>query len=305
MQKSYRTSIWPWIKSSMTFVHLVAASCGGRLFPQSAITALPSLGRWCGIGFGLATHLLFAFTVWHLIWFLAGHAPTDVSREGGIAGVSGSFGKPLLQTIGLDALLAIIFAVPHSLLLLPSVRRWLTGCGIASAMYGCFYCVVTCIVLLITILCWQPSDLIVWGWPRALRPWITAAFVCSWGLLLSSLHLTGLGYQTGWTPWWRWVRGLPPVRREFTQRGAYRFLRHPVYISFLALVWLTPVVTLDRAVLIVIWTAYIFIGSALKDRRLVLLIGQQYREYQSRVPGYPGMPAGPLARVPLMPHTSR
>ena len=147
----------------MTFVHLVAASCGGRLFPQSAITALPSLGRWCGIGFGLATHLLFAFTVWHLIWFLAGHAPTEISPEGGIAGVSGSFGKPLLQTLGLDALLAIIFAVPHSLLLLPPVRRWLTGCGIDSAMYGCFYCVVTCIVLLITILCWQPSDLIVWA----------------------------------------------------------------------------------------------------------------------------------------------
>jgi len=55
----------------------------------------------------------------------------------------------------------------------------------------------------------------------------------------------------------------------------------------------------DRLVLIVCWTAYISVGSVLKDRRLVHFLGDRYREYQSRVPGYPGIPFGPLARVPL------
>ena len=247
------------------------------------------MGRTLGIAFGIATHLLFALTVWHLVWFLAGHAPALASHD-----------RAAVAPMAIDLALAAMFALPHSLLLLTAVRAGLSKRLVPPAFYGCFYCVVTCVALLTTILCWQESDVVVWSWPVAVRPWITAAFVGSWGLLLYSLHLTGLGYQTGFTPWWRWVRGLPQARRDFQPRGAYRFLRHPVYLSFLGLVWFTPVVTLDRAILIAVWTAYIFVGSMLKDRRLLFFIGEQYREYQSRVPGYPGMPSGPLARVPLM-----
>ena len=79
--------------------------------------------------------------------------------------------------------------------------------------------------------------------------------------------------------------------------GAYRVLRHPVYLSFLGLIWCVPLVTLDRVVLMVVWSAYIFVGSVLKDRRLLFFIGDEYRGYQSRVPGYPGIPFGPLARI--------
>lgn len=114
-----------------------------------------------------------------------------------------------------------------------------------------------------------------------------------------SLYLTGLGWQTGFTPWWRWVRGERPPGRPFVPRGVYRFLRHPVYLSFLGLVWFVPIVTLDRAVLIGIWTVSIAVGSVLKDRRLLFYLGDEYRRYQADVPGYPGMPGGPLARIPL------
>lgn len=54
-----------------------------------------------------------------------------------------------------------------------------------------------------------------------------------------------------------------------------------------------------RLVLIGIWTRYIAVGSVLKDRRLLHFIGDPYRCYQAGVPGYPGMPLGPLARIPL------
>ena len=35
-----------------------------------------------------------------------------------------------------------------------------------------------------------------------------------------------------------------------------------------------------------------------KDRRLARSLGEDYRAYQARVPGYPGIPFGPLARLP-------
>jgi protein-S-isoprenylcysteine O-methyltransferase Ste14 len=90
--------------------------------------------------------------------------------------------------------------------------------------------------------------------------------------------------------------GLQP-RREFVERGGYRVLRHPVSLSFLGLIWFAPLVTLDRVVLMAVWTAYIVVGSVLKDRRLLHFIGNEYRGYRARVPGYPGIPFGPLARI--------
>ena len=67
-------------------------------------------------------------------------------------------------------------------------------------------------------------------------------------------------------------------------QGVYRFPRHTVYRSFLGLVWLVPVVTLDRAVFIGVWTASISVGSVLKDRRLLFYVGDEYRRKQADVP---------------------
>ena len=243
--------------------------------------------RTAGTLFGVATHALFAFTVWHLFWFLKGSAPDGLeTRTASVAGAA-----------AIDALLAIAFAVPHSLFLVPAVRKAIVARGLAAPLYGCLYCVITCAALLTTILCWRPIDVVLWRWPAPLDRVVAGCFVASWGALFYSLHLTGLGWQTGLTPWWHWVRGQPQPKRVFAERGAYRFLRHPVYLSFLGLVWFVPVITLDRAVLMAVWSVYIFVGSVLKDRRLVSFVGTVYRDYQSRVPGYPGMPFGPLARI--------
>jgi len=64
---------------------------------------------------------------------------------------------------------------------------------------------------------------------------------------------------------------------------------------------LTPVVTLDRAVLVAVWTPSIAVGSVLEDRRLLFFTGDEYRSSMARAPGDPGMPTGPLARVPAGP----
>lgn len=244
--------------------------------------------RIAGILFGLVTHAVFAFTVWHLFWFLKGSEP----------GIAAARGPAVPSAAGFDALLAVTFAVPHSLFLVPAVRRTVVARGLAAPMYGCFYCLVTCAALLTTILAWQPIAVVLWRWPAPLDAIVSWCFVGCWAALLYSLHLTGLGWQTGLTPWWHWVCRRPAPKREFIERGAYRVLRHPVYLSFLGLVWFVPVITLDRAVLMAVWSIYIFVGSVLKDRRLLHFIGAGYREYQTRVPGYPGIPFGPLARLP-------
>jgi protein-S-isoprenylcysteine O-methyltransferase Ste14 len=231
-----------------------------------------------GVAAGLATQGLFLYTVWRLFWFL---------RDG----PSGS----LLGSLGRDVLLALQFAVVHSLLLWPPARRRLTR-WIPAAFYGLFFCTATCVGLLLMFSAWQVSDSLLWDLQGVAGAAVSAGFYGSWAALFYSLSLTGLGYQTGLTPWWHWVRGAPQPRREFRPRGAYCWMRHPVYLSFLGLIWFTPRMTLDHAILTGLWTAYIAIGSHLKDERLAKYVGQPYLAYQAQVPGYPLIPLGPLGR---------
>ncbi|QDU49259.1 NnrU family protein [Gimesia panareensis] len=234
--------------------------------------------RFVGVIFGIATQLLFLFTVWHLFWFLKG----DFSHH-----ESGA--------LAIDVLLALQFAVGHSLLLYPGVRSAITR-KLPAQFYGSLFCIQTCVGILLTAFFWRSSPIEIWNL-TSWSGWImSAGFYGSWISLLYSLNLTGLGYQTGLTQWWYWLRRKPLPRREFQPRSLYCCMRHPVYLSFMGLLWFTPLMTLDHAILTGIWTAYIFVGSYLKDERLSYYIGKPYRDYQARVPGYPFIFFGPLGK---------
>ena len=244
------------------------------------------MARGFGIAFGVFTHVLFGWTVSRLFPFLQG------TSHGLLTAWAARLPLPWYAC---NALLAAQFVVPHSWLLHPATRnrleRWVPG-----PFYGCLFCVVTCLGLLTAIECWQPQPSALWRFHGTANLVVRLAFLACWPALIYSLSLTGLGYQTGFTPWWAWLMRRRPPRRQFEPRGAYLWLRHPVYLSFLGLVWLTPTMTLDRAVLTAVWTVYIFVGSHLKDRRLEFYIGEPYRRYQEQVAGYPFMLTGPLAR---------
>ncbi len=234
--------------------------------------------RILGIAVGLLVQVLFVVASYYNFTFLAGSPP-----------------RPGRAALAWDALLAIQFCVVHSVLLWPSVKKKLERI-ISPAFYGLFFCAAACSTLLLTMTQWQVGDWALWqlaGWPRLV---VQTLYLCCWGTLFFSLCCSGFGYHTGWLPWWYWVKRQPIPRRPFQPRGAFTLLRHPGYLSFLGLVWFTPDMTIDRAVLTGLWTVYIFAGSCLKDLRLIHYMGNTYREYQARVPGYPGMFVGPLGR---------
>lgn len=238
--------------------------------PPAGMVSVTMLKRLLGISYGFGNQLLFIVTVWYLFWFL---------RDGAI---NLSHGNWLIR----DCTLALFFAFSHSLMLMPRSRKCLTR-WIPSAFYESTFSIVTCISLLLLFLGWRTSDAVLWEASGSVESAIRVCFYASWGGLFYSLWLTGLGYQNGWTPFYYWLRKQKAPRREFNPRGVYKMIRHPVYLSFLGLIWFTPRMPLDHAALTAIWTAYIFYGSYLKDRRLLYYIGQPYREYSSQVAGYP------------------
>ena len=226
--------------------------------------------RFLGIAVGILVQVLFAVTSYYNYVFLLGTAP-----------------RPGHWALAWDALLAVQFAAVHSVLLLPGVRKKLER-FISPAFYGLFFCTAACLTLLLTMTQWQVGDwAAVWqphGLAAARRLWIESGVLGN--IVLASLCCSGFGYHTGFHPWWYWVRRQPIPRRAFQPRGAFSVIRHPGYMSFLGLIWFTPDMTIDRAALVAIWTVYIFLGSYLKDLRLLYYVGNAYREYRARVPGY-------------------
>ncbi len=61
-------------------------------------------------------------------------------------------------------------------------------------------------------------------------------------------------------------------------------VRHPLYFCVIVLLWTTPVLTADRLLLNVLWTAWIMLGTVLEERDLTVDFGDLYREYRRRVP---------------------
>jgi protein-S-isoprenylcysteine O-methyltransferase Ste14 len=237
------------------------------------------LCRFLGIAFGLGTQIGFLVTVPFLFLFLR-----DGSSKPG-------------NWFAIDAVLALQFAVVHSAILLPATRSRISRV-LPSQLYGSVFAVATCATLWSMFLFWHASTHTLWeasGWTSTA---IEACFYLSWVALFLSLRISGFGYQTGWTQWLYWYHREPLPRRSLSTHGPYRWMRHPAYASFLGLIWFTPHMTADHAVLTITWTAYIFVGSYLKDRRLLFYAGDAYREYARNVPGYPGMFFGPLAKWP-------
>ena len=61
---------------------------------------------------------------------------------------------------------------------------------------------------------------------------------------------------------------LPPS--VFVARGPYRYVRHPLYLFMLLLIWSTPRFSTDRFLFNVLWTAWIIIGTKLEERDLLV-----------------------------------
>lgn len=235
---------------------------------------------------GWSSQAAFGVLCLSLMWFLQ----LDTLRGQAAGGGAGA--------ITVDALLVVLFALPHSVLLAPPVRRRLARV-MPGQLSGAVFCWVSCLSLWLLMLAWQPVGGELWHAQGALLVAVLAAAGIGWLLLGYSMLLSGFGWQTGLTPFLAWRRGEPDPPRAFERRSLYRHLRHPIYVSFLLVTWLVPVMTVDRLVLGIGFTVYIYAGSWAKDRRLLRYVGESYRTYMAEVPGFPLIGIGPLRRVPL------
>ncbi len=71
---------------------------------------------------------------------------------------------------------------------------------------------------------------------------------------------------------------------QLVTNGFYRWVRHPLYLLGLLILWLTPAMTRNLLVAYVSLTAYLIIGAMFEERKLLREFGAAYAEYRARTP---------------------
>lgn len=188
-----------------------------------------------------------------------------------------------IQVLLLDAFLCLFFFAQHSLMAQKRFRMWAAR-FLPMKYYGAFYAVASGIIVLVLIIFWQESSytLISPEGPMRVIPRVI------FGLAIANV---------GWTIWSLGIfvnfrlqgivddlRGRRTSTPLITDHGPYRWIRHPLYLSSLLMIWSNPDLTLDRLVFNLMFTVWVLIAILLEEQRLLSEYGQSYREYQKSVP---------------------
>lgn len=187
------------------------------------------------------------------------------------------------RALALDGLLCIAFFIQHSVMIRKFFRQHLSAV-VPSIYHGVFYAFISGVLLLALLILWQETGPVLLSFRGAFRFLNRTLFIA--GLIGFAWGATSLrGFDTF---------GLRPIRAKlrasrlssmpFSVRGAYRWVRHPLYFCMLVLIWSHPHVTADRLLFNVSWTGWIILGTWLEERDLVAEFGQRYRNFQNNVP---------------------
>jgi len=183
----------------------------------------------------------------------------------------------------LDAGLSFLFFIQHSAMIRKPFRRWVAR-FIPEEYAGAIYAIASGIVLLLVILLWQTSTQTVMT-PSGLLRWLLrgVSFLSLLGFYwgVKSLRLFD---PFGLRPIFNRLRSGNPTPMPITVAGPYRWVRHPLYLFMILMIWFYPDLTRDRLLFNLLWTVWIVIGSCFEEIDLVSEFGDAYRQYRKRVP---------------------
>lgn len=183
----------------------------------------------------------------------------------------------------IDAFLSVIFFLQHSLLIRRGIKQKLAK-FMRVEFHNAFYGLTSCIALLLVLVFWQKSPTLIASADGIIYWMLRVLFcLCYVGFFWGSRSI-GSFDALGVKSLMRYISNRPGKPQQVTAKGPYRWVRHPLYLFMIVLIWSCPVLTLDRLIFNIMWTLWIVVGTYLEDRDLHREFGSQYLEYSSRVP---------------------
>jgi len=228
-------------------------------------------------------YLVFLVTFVYAVGFVSDYGvPTTLD------GVSGA---PLGRALLIDAGLLLLFALQHSVMARKGFKEWWTRI-IPRPIERSTFVLFASAALALLFWQWRPIGGTLWEVGGTARTVVLAVSLVGWAIVFVSTWLTSHWDLFGLRQAWRYARGLEPSGLEFSMKGFYRFVRHPLYLGFTIAFWAAPRMTVGHLVFAVATVAYMLLAVQLEERDLVRVYGNVYRAYRKRVSMLVPLPPG-------------
>jgi protein-S-isoprenylcysteine O-methyltransferase Ste14 len=174
----------------------------------------------------------------------------------------------------IDLLLFTVFALHHSLFARNAIKH-AVGRAVAEPAIRSVYVWIASALLIAVCAGWRPVGGSLYR---------TAAPL---SLLLAAVQIAGLALTTAGA---RAIdplelAGIHPARGsgDLVVNGAYRLVRHPLYLGWFVMVFGTPHLTGDRLLFAAVTSLYLVVAIPWEERSLEAAFGEAYRQYKRRV----------------------
>jgi len=226
--------------------------------------------------YGAINYLLFFGTFLYAIGFL-GNIGVPKSID---SGISGPLGAAVLSNLGILS----VFAVQHSVMARPGFKQWWTR-FVPKPIERSTYVLLSNVAMWLIFWQWRPIGGVVWEAESALARGVLYALFFSGPaivfystVLLDHFDLFGMRQVT-----------LTARKQEYTDLpfatpGAYKAVRHPLYLGWFVTFWAAPTMTVGHLLFAGVCTAYILVAVQLEERDLIKHFGERYRSYRETTP---------------------
>ncbi|MES0362289.1 MAG: isoprenylcysteine carboxylmethyltransferase family protein, partial [Anaerolineales bacterium] len=188
-----------------------------------------------------------------------------------------------IQVLIFDAFLCLLFFTQHSLMARKRFRQWLAR-FLPMQYSGAFYAVASGIAVLLLVVFWQETASTLVSPQGPIRLFLRVIFVLAIVGVGWTIWALGLFVNFRLEPMVDDLRDKQSESRLVTDRGPYRWIRHPLYLSSLLMIWSYPDLTLDRLLFNLLFSIWVIVAIILEERGLVATFGEAYRNYQREVP---------------------
>ncbi|MEM7220735.1 MAG: isoprenylcysteine carboxylmethyltransferase family protein [Pseudomonadota bacterium] len=195
--------------------------------------------------------------------------------------------------VAINLALLALFALQHSGMARPSFKAIWTRV-IPAELERSTYILASAVAMAVFFYGWQPLGGDIWrveNGPAYVA--ILAAYGLGWAVLVSSTFCIDHFDLFGLRQVWLHLRGLPYRELSFVQRGLYRFVRHPIYVGWFLVIWISPVMTVSHLMFALGTTVYILWAYRIEERDLRAAL-PEYDRYAEEVPAFvPGAVSAP------------
>ncbi|HKI90487.1 MAG TPA: isoprenylcysteine carboxylmethyltransferase family protein [Draconibacterium sp.] len=197
---------------------------------------------------------------------------------------TGTSSLPLIPSVLIDLFLVALFGMQHSIMARQGFKKKWTKL-IPRPIERSTYVLSASAMLIVLYLFWQPIKFSIWNVSQTITGNLLVIIsMVGWGLVVISTYIINHFDLFGLLQVFRYARNKKPYHPKFQTPLFYKIVRHPLYLGFLIVFWVTPVMTIGHLVFSAAMTIYILIGIYHEEKDLVRFHGNSYQRYREEIP---------------------